>query len=141
MLVTQICFAQKYNENPALKSDQSDALLSYVFEDFESETFPPAGWTLEFTGQQYWSRYVGASGYGVGAASAMFPFYDAPTNTTQSLVLSSMGPSVPGDSLRFDHAYATYQTENDRLIIETSTDGGTTYSTLVTLNGGVSGNW
>ena len=94
---------------------------------------------LEFTGQQLWTRYVGASGYGVGTASAMFPFYDAPTNTTQSLVLSSMSPSVPGDSLSFDHAYATYQTENDRLIIETSTNGGTTYTALVTLNGGVSG--
>jgi hypothetical protein len=112
---------------------------SFVHEDFEAQRFPPAGWTLEFTGHQYWARFGEASGYGVGTASARFRFFDAPANTTQSLVLSSIGPSLPGDSLRFDHAYATYQTENDRLIIETSTDGGTTYTTLVTLNGGVSG--
>jgi hypothetical protein len=131
LLVTQICFGQWYRQN--------DALLSFMSEDFENETFPPAGWTLEFTSPLYWARYVGASGYGIGSASAQFTFYLAPGGTTQSLVLYSMGSSVSGDSLVFDHAYATYQSENDQLIIETSTNGGTTYTTLVTLNGGISG--
>ncbi|MEW6511112.1 MAG: T9SS type A sorting domain-containing protein [Bacteroidota bacterium] len=50
-----------------------------------------------------------------------------------------MGSSTVGDSIRFDHAYATYASENDRLIIETSIDGGNSYAMLVTLDGGVSG--
>jgi hypothetical protein len=50
-----------------------------------------------------------------------------------------MGSSAPGDSLRFDHAYATYETEIDRLIIWTSANGGITYTLLATLDGGVSG--
>ncbi len=130
-MVTQICFAQLYPQN--------DALLSHYFENFENETFPPAGWTLEFTSPLCWKRYVGASAYGIGSASAQFCFYLAPGGTTQSLVLFSMGSSLSGDSLSFDHAYATYQSENDKLIIETSSNSGTTYTTLVTLNGGVSG--
>jgi hypothetical protein len=112
---------------------------SFVLEGFEGEQFPPPGWTFEYTGSLYWALFRGASAYGVGSASATFNIWYAPAGTTQSLVLSSMGASVPGDSIRFDHAYATYSGENDQLIIETSTNGGTTYTTLVTLNGGERG--
>ena len=48
-------------------------------------------------------------------------------------------PSSPGDTLSFDHAYATYSSENDHLIIYTSTNNGSSWITLITLNGGVSG--
>jgi hypothetical protein len=129
----------KHSGNVNSKPGRPDRLLSCGSEDFETDKFPPAGWVLEFNGIQYWSRFVGASGYGAGTASAVFQFYNAPANITQNLVLTSMGRSVLGDSLRFDHAYATFSTENDRLVIETSTDGGTTYVNLVTLNGDVSG--
>ena len=112
---------------------------SFVLEGFEGEQFPPPGWTFEYTGSLYWALFRGASAYGVGSASATFNIWYAPAGTTQSLVLSSMGASVPGDSIRFDHAYATYSGENDQLIIETSANGGTTYTTLVTLNGGYGG--
>jgi predicted esterase len=112
---------------------------SVVVEDFEGERFPPAGWVIDFTGRQFWKRFVGASGYGAGSASAKFDIYLAPNGTTQSLVLSSMGASLPGDSLRFDHAYASWTGEVDRLTIQTSTNGGATYTTLVILDGGVSG--
>ena len=112
---------------------------SFVAEDFEGQSFPPAGWTLEFAGSPYWTNFGGASAYGVGSACATFENWNAPGGTTQSLVLASMGISTAGDSIRFDHAYATYASENDRLIIETSIDGGSSYTTLVTLNGGVSG--
>ncbi len=112
---------------------------SFVSEDFEGHSFPPAGWTLEFSGSQYWTHFGGASAYGVGLACATFENWNAPAGTTQSLVLSSMGSSTVGDSIRFDHAYATYASENDRLIIETSIDGGNSYAILVTLDGGVSG--
>jgi hypothetical protein len=131
--VTQICFTQTDQPNG------SDNILSFVLEDFESEIFPPPGWILEYNGLLFWAHYRGASGYGVGTASAQFNFFLAPTGTTQSIVLASLGPTIAGDSLSFDHAYATYISEIDKLIIETSDDGGNTYNVLVTLNGGVSG--
>lgn len=113
--------------------------LAYINVDFENGVFPPAGWTVDYTGTIYWTLVSTCSGFGVGTNSAKFNFYSATTGTTQSLVTSTFTPAVAGDSLKFDEAYATYQTENDQLLIETSTDGGTTWTTLVTLNGGTSG--
>ncbi len=144
LLTTLFCMlhAQVHTQNGSATLRQPIApagINSSVLEDFEGQRFPPAGWDLEFIGTQCWSRYAGASGYGVGVASANFDFFVASTGTTQSLVLSTMGASSPGDQLRFDHAYATYTTENDQLIIEISTDRGASYTTLVILNGGVSG--
>jgi len=127
------------NDNTLLRPGLTDRTLSYVSEGFEGEQFPPPGWTLEYTGSLYWMLFRGASAYGAGSGSASFTFFWADVGTTQSLVLSSMGATVPGDSIRFDHAYASYSGENDLLIIETSTDGGTTYLTLETLDGGTSG--
>ncbi len=41
------------------------------------------------------------------------------------LFLTALGaPTMAGDSLTFDHAYASYQGEIDRLVIETSNNGG-----------------
>lgn len=112
---------------------------SFVLEKFEGEQFPPPGWALEYAGALYWGRLVGASGYGGGTAAAVFQNYWAPTNTTQALVIATMGPTQLGDSLRFDHAYATFENEIDRLVIEVSNSGGASYTTLETLYGGVSG--
>jgi hypothetical protein len=126
-------------DNPSLRPGLTDRILSYVSEGFEGDQFPPPGWTLEYTGSSFWTLFPGASAYSIGSASAIYNIWDAPAGTTQSLVVSSMGASVSGDSIRFDHAYASYTGENDLLIIETSTNGGTTYTTLATLNGGTSG--
>lgn len=128
------------NDSPTGNRAKAPASInSFVLEDFEGEQFPPLGWTLEYTGSLYWILFRGASAYGMGSASATFNIWYAPAGTTQSLVLSSMGASVSGDSIRFDHAYASYTGENDQLIIETSNNGGTTYSTLAILNGGTGG--
>jgi hypothetical protein len=133
LLLAQICFGQIY------KMNGSNAVLSFEYEGFEGEIFPPPGWNLEYSGLQYWGHYRGASGYGMGTASAQFNCFLAPAGIIQSLVLKSLGSTAVGDSLSFDYAYATYISEIDKLIIETSDNGGNTYSTLVTLNGGVSG--
>jgi hypothetical protein len=133
LLLTQIFWGQ------TSMPTGGDNMLSFVYEDFEGENFPPAGWTLEYSGTLYWQRSTEASGYGNGNASVQFMFYDATAGITQSLVLTALGPTLAGDSLTFDHAYATYQNQVDRLVIETSVDGGATYSILVTLYGGVSG--
>ena len=41
--------------------------------------------------------------------------------------------------MKFDHAYCTYIDEIDQLQIQYSTNAGTSYATLITLDGGVSG--
>jgi predicted esterase len=114
-------------------------VMSYVSEDFEEQRCPPAGWTLEYAGDLFWSHYKGASAYGIGTGSMLFCFWNAPAGTIQSLVLSSMGSSVEGDSLSFDYAYAAHPSVTDRLVVETSADRGGTYSMLAGLNGGYSG--
>lgn len=111
-------------------------LIAQPVQNFETTPFPPAGWTLESSGTLYWSRVTTASGYGTGTASAKFNFYSAPSGTVQSLITPSLKSSLPGDSLSFDEAYATYQSEVDSLIILTSVDNGSNYSTLVALAGG-----
>jgi hypothetical protein len=127
-------------QHSVLKPDQTNNVVSFAFENFEGLQFPPAGWVLESTGDDFWSRYDGVSAYGVGSGAAIFDFWDAPKGVTQSLVLSSMGVTKAGDSLLFDYAYgATTSSQVDRLIVEASTDGGITYTALVTMDGGPSG--
>jgi len=116
-----------------------DNILTFLIQDFESATFPPVGWTSQGGSGGAWTRSGDASGYGVGAGSAFADFYDISSGVSFSLVSPTFSPTVSGDSVKFDHAYATYTTENDQLQISTSTDGGSTWATLITLAGGVSG--
>ncbi|MBK8553835.1 MAG: hypothetical protein IPL53_23400 [Ignavibacteria bacterium] len=104
-------------------------------------TFPPASWTFIGTGTNYW-QYNTASSYGIGVGSARYNFWSAPNGTNQSMVTPSFSPSIAGDSLEYDYAYAPYSSTVDSLIIESSTNGGSSYSTLVSLYGktGASGN-
>lgn len=109
-------------------------------EGFNGETFPPAGWTITpATGTIYWSR-VNTSAYCLGTGSAKFNFFNAPANTTQSLTTPNYTPSpLNFDSLVFHNAYATYQTEVDKLEILASTNGGGAWTSLTILNGGTNG--
>jgi len=134
---TQPAPTQQYS---AMKPDQTNNVLSFAFENFEGLQFPPAGWMLESTGDDFWARFEGVSAYGLGSGSAIFDFWDAPKGVTQSLVLSSMGVSKAGDSLLFDYAYGAASSAHvDRLVVEASTDAGLTYTVLVTMDGGLSG--
>jgi len=108
-----------------------------LFEDFEIATFPPTGWTETGT-TTIWDRSTLASGYGTGLASARAYFYGV-SSGTGILTSVAFAPTSATDSLKFDHAYATYISEDDQLEIFTSTDGGTTWTSLVLLHGGVSG--
>ena len=109
----------------------------YVQEDFELAVFPPTGWTLAGAAN-LWSRSTLCSGYGTGTASAMANFYGIASGT-QDLITITFAATTAADSLKFDHAYATFISENDQLQISTSTDGGSNWSVLITLDGGVSG--
>ncbi len=99
-------------------------------------TFPPANWSFVFTGTNYW-QYNAASSYGVGVGSARYNFWSAPNGTVQSMITPTFASSISGDSLEYDYAYAPYSSSVDSLIIESSTNGGSSYSTLVQLYGKV----
>jgi hypothetical protein len=116
--------------------------MIYLHEGFEGDNFPPEDWTLEMTigyYMQYWTRQTTASGYGTGAAASRYGFYNSATGNIQSLITPTF-PFNIGGVLLFDYAYATYTDgANDQLQIEYSTDHGTSWTILVLLNGGNSG--
>lgn len=116
------------------------ASVAKLSEGFYSQTFPPAGWSIEFTGTNYWSRNS-VSSYGIGNGSAKFDFWNSNNGTIQSLVTPVFQSSVSGDSLEFDNAYTPYTDPSytDSLIIETSTNGGSNYTALVRLWGNING--
>lgn len=131
-------FAQ---DNSLAHNTDSTSLYSFqiidqiLCEDFTSATFVPANWSLEYTGTLYWTRNA-VSGYGAGSGSAKFDFWSASSGTVQSMVSLTFGSSVAGDSLKFDHAYAPYTNgTTDSLEIQTSTNGGTTYTSLIRMWG------
>ncbi len=108
-------------------------------QDFELSTFPPDGWSLVAATPVIWSRSALASGYGAGTGSTRAYFYGVQTGSQELISKTLTAPSVAGDSIKFDHAYATYSTENDNLDILTSTDDGATWTLLINLAGGVAG--
>lgn len=122
-----------------LTTPGQEALLTFLLQEFEGTAFPPPGWTSQGTGAAVWTRSTDASGYGSGAGCAFADFYSISSGGTFHLITPTIPATVAGDSVKFDHAYATYQTENDQLQLSTSTNGGSTWTTLVTLAGGVSG--
>lgn len=109
---------------------------NYRSQGFESTSFPPSDWLLDPATSNLWTRYNGASSYNTGTASAKYDFYSAQSGTTHNLVSEIFAPTVAGDSLRIHHAYATYISEVDQLVIEISNNGGSTFTVLATLNGG-----
>lgn len=112
--------------------------VGYINQGFENPVFPPVGWTLQNSSGYNWVRTIICSGYGTGIASAKIDFYDIASGNLD-LITSTLHTSVAGDSLIFDHAYATYQTENDQLVIYTSSNNGSTWNLLISLAGGASG--
>jgi len=107
-------------------------------EQFTSTTFPPAGgWTVIFSGTQYWSRQA-VSGFGLGTGSARYDMWNGPSGTNQSLITHNFNPTTTGfDRLYVDFAYQPYPAaqpySQDSLIINTSTNSGSTWATLVRL--------
>lgn len=99
-------------------------------------TFPPTCWTR--TNNTFLIGNA-ASAYGVGAGSARFDFYNSNAGTTFDLVSPLFTPVPANHRLVFDHAYATFAGEVDQLQISYSTDGGATYSSLITYLGGANG--
>ncbi len=91
-----------------------------------------------WTNNGNWALSTAISAYGTGSNSVIFPFYSVASGSFDANS-PQFTPVPAGYQLAFDHAYATYATEVDSLKIYYSTDGGSTYSLLVGLDGGVSG--
>lgn len=110
----------------------------YTIYDFESPVFPPAGGQVSNTAGYDWVRTTLCSGYGVGTSCMACDFYDFQTGNLD-FTTPLFPSSTANDSLIFDHAYVPATSENDRLDIYTSTDGGASWTLLITLNGGAAG--
>jgi hypothetical protein len=115
------------------------AFAGYLYADFDNPSFPPAGWTVQNTTGHDVSRTTYCSGYGSGTSSAICDFYDYQTGYFD-LITKTFPAAVAGDSLVFDHAYATaVGGYNDVLNVYTSTNAGSTWILLISLVGGNSG--
>ncbi len=114
--------------------------ITLLSEGFQSTAFPPAGWMLIPGGAGYLSRSA-VSSYGIGTGSVKCDNWNYNPGTSQSLVTPTFSPALAGDSIRFDHAYSPYNNNvyTDSLIIEVSTNGGSTYSVFQKLWGNSDG--
>jgi hypothetical protein len=109
-------------------------------ENFESTTFPPNCWTnTAVSGSFTWTRSTAASANGEGTASILANFYDqsAGTYDLKTMPVDILGLTNP--TLKFNYAYATYSGEIDQLNIYYSSDYGSTWASLSSMPGGISG--
>ncbi|MFI5144298.1 MAG: S8 family serine peptidase [Ignavibacteria bacterium] len=106
-----------------------------VCEGFSSTSFPPTGWSVTGTGSTYWSRQT-PSGFNLGTGSARFNSWNAPTGDIGNLISPTFNTATTStnDSLMFDYAYCPYFTSNEQLVIQASTNNGTSFNTLLTMN-------
>ena len=139
MYISSLATDQNRNNDTVRTTVVVNASVPDLCEGFLSSQFPPQDWSVVFTGTDYWSRND-VSGFCIGSGSADFDNYFAPGGTQQQLITKTLTiPTGTSDSLVFQDAYATYQNEDDQLQILTSTNGGTNWTPLITLDGGVSG--
>lgn len=109
----------------------SSTPITPFVETFTNATFPPTGWTIDGT---YWLRYD-STAYGIGAGgSAKYNFWSSSTGVQDTLVSPSFNATSAGDSLILDVAYQPYADANDKISVQTSTNGGTTYTELILMD-------
>jgi len=105
-------------------------------EDFSGAAFTPEYFHLEYSGTQFWSRQ-NPSAYGAGTGSVKYDFFSDNVRNPQSLITDFQ--AVPsGYYLSFDEAYAPYGASfpgPDTLVVESSVNGGVSYTTLAVLLG------
>ncbi|HRB01247.1 MAG TPA: sialidase family protein [Ignavibacteria bacterium] len=114
----------------------NSTLSAVPCEDFSGAMFPPDDIDIDFAGTLRWSRN-NVSAYGSGNGSAKFDFYNAGVGPVQSLLSKSFAPVAAGSYLTFDEAYAAYSPAfgPDTLVVESSTNFGSSYTVLATLTG------
>lgn len=108
-------------------------------ETVETNSTSLAGWT-QAAGSGSWDVFSGASAYGIGTQSFRAPFYSISGTTPFHLYSPSIDISaLASPQLTFDYAYATYSGEIDQMDVYYSTDGGGSYSLLLSMPGGTAG--
>ncbi|MFZ4522393.1 MAG: choice-of-anchor J domain-containing protein [Bacteroidales bacterium] len=104
--------------------------------DFEMTIFPPSCWSMSGLP---WTRSAISSGYGQGTGSAIADFFHTSSGAFEIVTPSlDFGP-LSSLMVSFDHAYATYGTQVDKLEILTSSDNGISFILLNTWLGGIDG--
>lgn len=128
------------NENTGKDNSMLESLTPS--EGFEGATFPPTGWTWGVIGGAATQRWIrtsslttGVGAYGLSFACANFNAFNAPVGTVQFLQTPTFPATVGGEVLRFDWHYLPYNSgtpvPRDSMIVQTSTDGGTTWENLL----------
>lgn len=114
-----------------------DVTKSNICEDFSCANFnPTSNFYQEVTGNNLVSRNT-VSAYGIGSGSAKFDFFNNGIGNVTSLYSYEFPAAPANTNITFDLAYAPYSNSfgPDTLLIETSNNGGTTYTTQQTLQG------
>lgn len=127
---------------PTIYTFPANAFASTIWEDFESYTEYENNvantivvgdadnvFILNKNGVQGLPQSIGA--YGQSENSIFFYFYNMPAGSSASLVYEKIDLSNSTNTkVRFDHAYAQYSSENDKLVILASDDCGNSWTTL-----------
>ncbi len=106
-----------------------------VVQTFSTTAFPPAGWGMvNLDGGASWSQNATVNGTTspAGTGAAKYDFYNNDnTGDEDYLIFPPMNLSGSGAPiLSFDVAYCQYQTEQDQLDVEVSTDCGATWNNV-----------
>src|SRR6185436_9309228 len=109
-------------------------------EDFTNVTFPPQCWIRQTID---WERNA-VSANGAGSGSAWFDFYNVIDGTISDLTTSVFTAAPFNYAVNFNHAYAAYDDGAsgdyiDTLEILASTNGGSSYTSVAILEGGLTG--
>jgi hypothetical protein len=115
-----------------------------AYEEFPAPvSYANRGWTTSGTSAMYLfysgTGFVDKNGMPLDATTnkgALYANFYNVSSGTGYFVSSTFTPTVLADSLYFDYAYRSYAGELDELYLETSTDGGNTWSQLDYLPGG-----
>ena len=114
--------------------------ITLISEGFYSATFPPSGWSFESPAFDYLTR-SSVSSYGSGTGSLKFDNWNFNPGTVQTIISPVFQATASGDNIKFDHAYSPYNNNvyTDSLIIETSSNGGVSYTASQKLWGNLDG--
>lgn len=115
-----------------------DVTKANICEDFSCANFnPTSNFYSEFTNNNIASR-DNVSAYGSGSGSVKFDFFNFGVGSSASLYSYEFPAAPANTSIAFDLAYAPYSVAfpgPDTLLVETSNNGGTSFTTQQTLLG------
>lgn len=124
-------------ETGSTATTQCDVVATFPYiAAFEEPVFPPPCWSLSALP---WLRSGSASGYGTGSASTFANFFNTSAGDFEIISPELDFGSLGSPTVTFDHAYATYETQVDKLELWASADHGATYLLASTWLGGING--